>query len=115
MEVEAIKQKGNLNSLTTLINDLNTLHLAMLSDTNNYKHAELERWAKPYIEEFKMLSKTTSDNDVEVCINALYTLFLLRLQKKEISDNTMMAMQTFSNLLANIALIYNLLNEHTKQ
>lgn len=112
MKAEKIEQKGNLSFLNSLMSELNTLHLAMLSDQNNLKHIDLAAWAKPNIEEFKKLSKSDSENDVEICINALYSLFLLRLQKKEICENTMMAMQTFSNLLANIALVYKMLKKY---
>ncbi|MDR2835901.1 MAG: DUF4924 family protein [Bacteroidales bacterium] len=109
MYEDKITVSGNLKFLNNLMTELNNLHKVLLSDEHNLKHAELYRWAKPNINEFKELSKSNSENEIEICINALYSLFLLRLQKKAISDNTMMAMQTFSNLLANIALVYKCL------
>lgn len=111
MKSENIETEGNLNFLNNIINELNNLHLALLSDKNNYKHSELYRWAKPNIDEFKKLSNSNSNNEIEICINALYTLLLLRLQNKPISDNTKTAMQTFSNLLADIALVYRMLEK----
>lgn len=106
MQLEKIEKLGDLKFIKELIEKLNDIHIAMLSDEDNHKHHELYRWAKSNIEDFKKISKHESNNEVEICINALYNLLLLRLQKKDISVETLEAMQTFSNLLANIAYVY---------
>ena len=103
---ENIEKTGDLQFISKLIEELNEIHLEMLSDNENYRHKELYRWAKPNIDEFKSLSQSKSDNEIGICINALHNLLLLRLQKKDISEETMQAMQTFSNLLADVAAKY---------
>ncbi|MDR2009396.1 MAG: DUF4924 family protein [Bacteroidales bacterium] len=110
MKSEKLEKSGDIDTIRNLTDELNKIHLALLSDENNYKHQELYRWAKPNIEEYKKISRQGSDNEIEIAINALYGLLLLRLQKKEISVETIEAMQTFSNLLAHIALVYHKLH-----
>ncbi|MBQ5457749.1 MAG: DUF4924 family protein, partial [Bacteroidales bacterium] len=71
-----------------------------------YRHHELYTWAKPNIDEYKKLSRSNSDNEIEICIDAMYALLLLKLQHKSVSEETAQAMQTFGSLLANLADVY---------
>lgn len=112
MKTEKIEEKGKLQMLKNLLKELNVLNLAMLNDKNNKKYNELYLWAKKNIEEFKILSKSETENEIEICVDAMYALFLLRIQKKPISDETAQAMQTFSNLLAELANIYKLIQKN---
>jgi flagellin-specific chaperone FliS len=111
MKEEKVENTGDIKAINDLIDELNKIHLAMLSGKDNYKHAELYRWAKSNIEEYKRISKSESGNEIEIAISALYSLLLLRLQKKDVSVETAEAMQTFSNLLAHVALEYHKMNE----
>ncbi|MBQ4476877.1 MAG: DUF4924 family protein, partial [Bacteroidales bacterium] len=49
---------------------------------------------------------SNSDNEIEICIDAMYALLLLKLQHKSVSEETAQAMQTFGSLLANLADVY---------
>ncbi|HNQ68113.1 MAG TPA: DUF4924 family protein [Bacteroidales bacterium] len=106
LKSEKKEKSGDISKIEIVINEINLLHISLLNNTKEYKHAELYRWAKPYIEEFKNLSKQENANDVKICIDALYSLLLLRIKGQSISEDTMQAMQTFSNLLAHLALKY---------
>jgi len=106
MKQEGLEKSGDFKFIQDLIDDLNIIHLNLLEDSTDYKHKELFRWAKPNIDEFRTLSRMQNQNDINVCIDALHSLLLLRIKKEKISDETMQAMQTFSNLLANLALKY---------
>ncbi len=106
MTEEGVAQNGDTRDIKDLMELLNKIHLAMLDDKNEYRHHELYSWAKPNIEEYKKLSKSVSNNEIEICIDAMYALLLLKLQKKSISEETAQAMQTFGSLLANIADVY---------
>ena len=106
MREENIVVSGDLKEIKELISMLNRIHLALLDDKDEYRHHELYNWAKPNIAEYKRLSKSNSDNEIEICIDAMYALLLLKLQHKSISEETAQAMQTFGSLLANIADVY---------
>ena len=104
LKSEKKEEVGDIRRLEILIDEINKLHIDLLNDSQEYKHAELYRWAKPNIEEYRKLSKQENANDVKVCLDALYNLLLLRLIGKDFSEDTMQAMQTFSNLMAHLAL-----------
>ena len=106
MQKEGIVEGGDLVEIKDLIAMLNQIHLAMLNDKDEYRHHELYNWAKPNINEYKKLSRSSSDNEIEICIDAMYALLLLKLQHKSVSEETAQAMQTFGSLLANIADVY---------
>ena len=106
MQKEGVVGGGDLLEIKDLIAMLNQIHLAMLNDKDEYRHHELYKWAKPNIDEYKKLSRSSSDNEIEICIDAMYALLLLKLQHKSVSEETAQAMQTFGSLLANIADVY---------
>lgn len=104
MQEQEVESIGDLESVKHIINKLEVLNTKLLNDASEYKHKELYRWAHPYIIEYRKLAKLDDTvNDVETCINAVQSLLLLRLKKQPISDETAQAMQTFSNLLANLS------------
>lgn len=106
MKAEKVEHSGDIKEINDLIAVLNKIHKTLLDDKDEYRHHELYNWAKPNIEEYKKLSRSNSDNEIEICIDAMYALLLLKLQGKSISEETAQAMQTFGSLLANLAEVY---------
>ncbi len=106
MHNENIVAGGDLKEIKDLIAVLNKIHLTLLNDKEEYRHHELYTWAKPNIDEYKKLSRSNSDNEIEICIDAMYALLLLKLQHNSVSEETAQAMQTFGSLLANLADVY---------
>ncbi len=99
MHDEKKMEKGHLQFLINQVNDLYDFHLYLLNDESETSYQEFARIASPNIELFREKSKDKSSNDIEVCLNAMYSLLMLRLQKREITKDTENAMQSFSNLL----------------
>ena len=106
MRNENVEHSGDIQEIKDLIAVLKKIHQTLLNDENEYRHHELYNWAKPNIDEYKRLSRSNSDNEIEICIDAMYALLLLKLQGKSISEETAQAMQTFGALLANLADVY---------
>jgi hypothetical protein len=100
MHEEGLKNSGHLKILVALIDDLNGLHLNLINEIKDPRYLEQYYWAVPNIRDFEKRLEGKTKNDVETCLSAMYALLLLRLQKKDVSRETMEAMQTFSNLLA---------------
>ena len=100
MHEEGIKEAGHLRILRSQVDELYELHKRLLGDKKDVKYIEQYYWAAPNIKEFEKRLKGQTANEIETCLNGLYALLLLRLQKKDISGETQEAMQTFSNLLA---------------
>ena len=99
MHDEKITENGHLQFLINQVNDLQEFHLYLMNDEKETSYHEFYRIAAPNIRLFREKSKEPSAHDVQICLNALYSLLMLRLQKKEISKDTENAMNSFSNLL----------------
>jgi hypothetical protein len=99
MTNEGIEQKGHLQILNSIVDDLYDLHLRLLNLPEEIKYHDLYKWAKPNIDELK--NKTPGHgNEIEVCFTALYGMLMLRLQNKSISDDTKQGIATISNMIA---------------
>jgi len=101
---EGIQEKGHLSILTTLVAEITDLHIRLLSHEREYR--ELFREASGNIAEFRKKSANPDTGDIEICLNALYGLLLLRLKKQTVSRETEIAMASFSKLLAKLSQIF---------
>ncbi len=111
MHEQGIKESGHLAFLGVLVNELNELHRKLLDQKRDPKYLEQYYWAVPNIRDFEKRLGRKPANEIDTCFTAIYALLLLRLQKKEISKETMEAMQTFSNLLAVLSKWYKEIEE----
>jgi hypothetical protein len=100
MQNESIFKTGHLQIVTKSVNELNEVHLKLLGSDNDPEYNRFYFAAKPNIELFRTKSGNTAGNEIEVCMQALYSLLLMKLTKKEISVDTMESMRSFSQLLA---------------
>lgn len=97
---ENIKEKGHLQFLLNIIDDLNDLHLALLRSPLHPDYKEAYREAAPVIGHSIQKSGKEGKNEIEVCFETLYMILLLKLQKKEISNDTIYGMNKISKMLA---------------
>lgn len=104
---EGITISGHLQMLINTINLMNEIHVKLTESNKEHDYRKLYVAAKPNIELFRVKSKSHFSNDIEICLNALYSLLLMRLSKKEISAVTMESMDSFSKLLAVLSAKYN--------
>ena len=103
---EGIKEKGHLQFITNIINDLNKFHSALLISGKHNKYQQLYSQAADNINGFKQKSQNNIMNDIEICLNGLYAILILKLKKEKISEATNSAVSTFSNLLAYLSQQY---------
>lgn len=100
MEMEHIKEQGHLQITKNVVLDLNTLHVELLQKPNEQEYKNLYYKAAPNLHEFEKKIKDKNAHEVEMMFLGLYGLLMIRIQKKEISPETEIAMKTFSDLLA---------------
>jgi hypothetical protein len=111
MRFENITESGHLQIVKNTINDVYELHVSLLKASNHVDYVKLYIDAKPNIDLFRSKSKNPEANAVEICLNALYSLLLLKLSGKEVSIATVESMDTFSKLMALLSLKYKDLEE----
>lgn len=103
MYQEGVRESGHISLLSSLVAELSMLHHKIINEKQDPKYLKKYSFALPNIRVFEKKIGKDPESEIDTCVTALYALLLLRLQKKEISRETIEAMQTFSNMLALLA------------
>lgn len=106
MEKERIQQNGHLQFIKNLVTDLNDFHLKLIETGKDPQYSILYQQTNPLISEFAKKTGDENASDIETCLSGLYSLMLLRLQKKEISQSTLLSIQSFGKLMAHMSVRY---------
>lgn len=88
MHREDVAKKGHLQLNKNVIIQLVDLHEALLRDPRFPEYTAEFYKTLPYIVELRAKSGEEKSGEIETCFNALYGMLMLRLQSKEISDDT---------------------------
>ncbi len=101
MKIEHVEKVGHVQILKNIVNEVNELHLSLLYDKKDSKYMELiSKYANNFVE-FRQKAGISKDiSDVELALNGLYGVLILKLQGKEISKSTLSAMESFSKVLS---------------
>jgi len=101
MNLEKIQERGHLQIIKNNMNELNDFHLYLLNKSKDIEYLKLHETANLNILEFRSKAKLSSTHsEIEVCFTALYGILMLKLQKKEITKDTLAAINTFTQMLA---------------
>lgn len=104
-----LDKSGHYPFLQNLINELNDLHIDLLSNPEEKQYAELYSRAREGIMELREKSGNNDKHEIEICLEGLYGLMLLRLAKKKINPETETAFGLISKMLAYLSAKYNLI------
>ncbi len=107
MEIENKKKFGHLQIFQNIVIELNDLHLSLLQNPTKQKYQQIYALAKPHIELFAEKMNNKTNIEIDICFHAMYTTALLKLQKKEISNDTLQAVKTIGNLLTHLTAEYH--------
>lgn len=112
MKRERTEHTGHLQILKNNVDELTELHFYLLHEVHDMRYQQLVTAAALSLVDFRSRSGAGEEvSDVELALNALYAQLMLRLQKKEISEPTVRAMETFSKMLAYLAARYKEMEE----
>lgn len=105
MNQEGKRTNGHLTINNIIVQDLKDLHNKLLQSSKfPFYNSEYYK-VLPFIVELR--NKGDKDiNEIETCLNALYGIMLLRLQKKEISQNTKHALQEITTFIGMLSDYY---------
>lgn len=99
MNQEGCREKGHLQINKVTLQLLTELHQQLLAspkfpfyNTEYYK-------VLPFIVELRNRGANKDEGEVETCLNLLYGVMMLRLQKKEITTNTQHAVKEISTFI----------------
>lgn len=105
MRNEGVMQRGHLQINKNIIVWLTDLHLRLLKSPKFPYYSAAYYKALPFIVELR--SKGDKDlPEIETCFDAMYGVLMLKLQKKELSEETRKAIKAIGDLLAVLADYY---------
>jgi hypothetical protein len=93
MRSEGVVEQGHLQLNKNVIIDLTDLHLRLLKSPREPFYTAAFYKVLPYIVELRAKSSVSQAGELETCFNALYGILMLRLQHREVSDDTMKALK----------------------
>jgi len=104
---EGIVEKGHFQMLENIVAELNELHKRLISAPRETLYGSLYFQALPAIVQLRSKAGDKHVSEIETCLTAVYGYFLLKMQKKEISTETMESMKLISAFLACLAAKYH--------
>lgn len=106
MRREGVVQKGHLQINKNVIIQLDDLNRQLLGNEKFATYSAQFYHTLPIIVELRAKSGDNKAGEIETCFNALYGILLLRLQGKEISEETQQAVSQISKFLAVLSMYY---------
>lgn len=106
MRDEQKEQSGHLAILEHNAEQLTELHFQILESGIDNSYKETYNTAKPNIEALRMRSGKSNESDIQVALNGLYGLLILKLKKTPITLETTQAFETIKGLIAELSSRY---------
>ncbi len=108
MRREGIEKSGHLQMNKNVLSSLVALHQTLLKDPKFPDYTAEFYKTLPYIVELRSKAGENKAGEIETCFNALYGMLMLRIQQKEISQQTIDAMKAISHFIAVLSHDFNL-------
>ena len=103
MNEEGCRERGHLRINQVTMQMLTELHQQLLASTKFPFYNTAYYKVLPFIVELRNRGADKEEPEIETCLNALYGVMMLRLQKKDITPNTQAAVKeitTFVGMLS---------------
>ena len=106
MNEEGCREQGHLQINKVTLQLLTELHQQLLSSPKfPFYNAEYYK-VLPFIVELRNRGANKEEGEIETCLNLLYGVMMLRLQKKEITTNTEHALKEVSTFIGMLSDYY---------
>ena len=104
---EGCREQGHLQINKIVVQDLEELHTRLV-DSPKFPFYRAEYYkVLPFIVELRKRGGDSQAGEIETCLNALYGVMILRLQKREVSPDTEHAVGEMSTLLGMLSDYYH--------
>lgn len=105
MEKEGIQEKGHLQFITNLLGELNEFHLRLMETKADYIYISIYQAVSGLVNELKQKNPQAT-TDVQVAIDGIYGFLILKIQQKEITDETEEAVKRLSHWLSHLSKLF---------
>ena len=99
MRSEGIFEKGHLQMVKGTLSLLSDKHMELLADAKETLYNALYYKALPFIVELRSKANNREKPELEVCMEALYGVTLLKMQGREVGKQTQEAHDAIANML----------------
>lgn len=106
MNEEGCREQGHLQINKVTMQMLIELHTQLLASPKFPFYNSAYYKVLPFIVELRNKGANKEENEIETCFNSLYGVMMLRLQKKEITPNTLHAVKEISTLMGMLSDYY---------
>ena len=103
MQEEGIMEKGHLKQNKDIVSELTLLHVRLLRSPEETIYGSLYYKVLPAIVQLRAQAGDSRTSEIETCLTAVYGYILLKMQGKEISNETTESVKDISRLLAFLA------------
>lgn len=107
MREEGKVETGHVQVVRNTILLMADRHAELLKDSKQPFYGAAYYKALPYIVELRARSGAQDKNEIENCLDALYGATVLKMQGRELSDDTRKALQPITHLLEILSTLYN--------
>ena len=106
MNEEGCREQGHLQINQVTLQLLTELHLQLLASPKFPFYNTAYYKVLPFIVELRNRGARKEEGEIETCLNLLYGVMMLRLQKKEITPNTQHAVKEVSTFVGMLSDYY---------
>jgi hypothetical protein len=106
MHQEDVKEAGHLQINRNVIINLTDLHQRLLHSPKVPFYSAAYYKALPFIVEFRTKSEGREKNELENCFDALYMVWMMKLQKREMNEETLKATAEISKFISMLSLYF---------
>lgn len=104
---EDLQEVGHLKYLNNIMIELNDIHIDLINSIQEEKYTEFYRFAQPILHDLRKKTSKENITELEVCLNGLYGIMLLRMQGKSIAQETIEAINVISRMVSYLATKYH--------
>ncbi len=113
MTEEGIREAGHLSELVEVMTEIQYLHHSLMTVYQEKSYQDLVAEAMKSIDALKSKSDGRQRTDIEVAMNGLFGVLLLKLKKRQVSEETQDAIKAISVMMATLAKHYNSMKQGT--
>jgi hypothetical protein len=111
LKSEGKQKQGHMEFLREIAAGMNDLNVQLLHAPLNNEFKDAYDRAKANIDALRMRAGHSGENDVQLALDGLYGLLILKLQRKEISEATQKAFRSISEWIALLSSEYMRMEE----
>jgi hypothetical protein len=107
MQEEGVKENGHVQVVKNTLLLMADRHRELLADPKQPFYSAAYYKALPYIVELRSKGRNKEKDEIENCVDALYGATVLKMQGRELSDETKLALQPITHLLEMLGKLYS--------